>query len=161
MSDPHDLARFTAAHDRDFAVAIAELEAGRKTSHWMWYIFPQVVSLGRSQTAIFYGIRSTDEARAYLAHPILGEHLRQASAALLRHPEKSAAAIMGEVDALKLRSSMTLFAAVADDPAPFRAVLDTFYGGEGDPRTLALLQEDGATAASPPPGPTGAASPRE
>ena len=159
MSDP--LARFVDAQRDTWPAALAELRAGRKRSHWMWFVFPQAAGLGHSSTAIFYAIASADEARAYLAHPLLGSRLREATAALLRHPNESAEAIMGGIDALKLRSSMTLFAALADDPAPFRAVLDTFYDGEPDPRTLAFLQEDGATAANPPPGPTGAASPRE
>lgn len=160
MSDPQDLARFVEAQRDSFDVALAELRAGRKTSHWMWFVFPQVAGLGHSPTAMHFAIGSRAEARAYLAHPVLGDRLRAATDALLGHPDRSAAEIMGPVDALKLRSSLTLFAAVADDPAPYRAALDAFFDGEDDPRTLAFLQEEAGTAA-PPAGPTGAASPRE
>lgn len=158
--DPHHLSRFVDAQRADWPTVLAELKAGRKRSHWMWYIFPQAAGLGRSPTAIHYAIRSADEARAYLAHPLLGARLREAAQALLAHSGASAEAIMGGIDAMKLRSSMTLFAALADSDAPYRPVLDSFFGGADDPRTLAFLQEDG-TAANPPPGPTGAASPRE
>lgn len=160
MSDPHGLARFVEAQRGSYDTALAELRAGHKASHWMWFVFPQVAGLGHSPTARHFAIRSAAEARAYLAHPLLGERLREATAALMDHRGTPAARIMGEVDALKLRSSMTLFAAVADDPAPFRAVLNGFYDGADDARTLALLQEAAGTAA-PPAGPTGAASPRE
>lgn len=139
MDDRFDLDRFVRAQARTYAEALAELRAGRKTSHWMWFIFPQLRELGRSETARFYGIGSADEARAYLAHPLLGSRLRECCAALLLHHGASPEAIMGAVDALKLRSSMTLFEAVAADPEPFAAVLDAFYGGEGDPATLTLL----------------------
>jgi uncharacterized protein (DUF1810 family) len=138
-SDPHDLQRFVDAQEWSFADALAELEAGRKRTHWIWFVFPQLAGLGRSDTARFFGIRSGDEARAYLAHALLGPRLRQCCTALLRHRGTSAEAIMGGVDALKLKSSMTLFEAVADDPAPFAAVLDAFYGGARDPETLRLL----------------------
>lgn len=158
--DPHDLSRFVDAQRADWPTALAELKAGRKRSHWMWYIFPQAAGLGHSPTAVHYAIRSAAEARAYLAHPLLGSRLREAAEALLTHRGTSAETIMGGVDALKLRSSMTLFAALADSHAPFRPVLESFFGGADDPRTLAFLQADG-TAVSPPPGPTGAASPRE
>jgi len=139
MSDPFDLERFVAAQAGSFADALAELEAGRKRSHWMWFVFPQMAGLGRSETARFFGIRSADEARAYLAHTVLGPRLHQCCTALLRHRDKSAEAILGGIDALKLRSSMTLFEAVADDPTPFAAVLDAFYGGRRDSLTLELL----------------------
>ena len=158
--DPHDLARFVSAQRETFAGALAELQAGRKTSHWMWFIFPQIAGLGHSPMAQRYAIRSDDEARAYLAHPLLGSRLRTAAEALIAHRGERAEAIMGGIDAVKLRSSMTLFAQVADDPAPFRAVLDAFYEGAGDPQTLRAFQDAAGTAA-PPDGPTGAGSPRE
>lgn len=139
MAHGFDLNRFVAAQARDYAAALAELRAGRKRTHWMWFIFPQHVALGRSETARFYGIGSAAEARAYLAHPVLGERLRECCAALLAHRDKRPEAIMGGVDALKLKSSITLFEAIADDPAPFAAVLDAFYGGERDSATLGLL----------------------
>ena len=139
MADDHDLNRFVAAQDGIYSQALAELRAGRKTSHWMWFVFPQHVALGRSATARFYGIRSEEEARAYAKHPILGSRLVEASIALLPHKGEQPEAIMGDIDALKLKSSMTLFEAVADDPAPFATVLEAFYGAERDGGTLRLL----------------------
>jgi uncharacterized protein (DUF1810 family) len=139
MSDPFDLARFVAAQDVDYPTALAELRRGRKTSHWMWFVFPQLRGLGRSATAQYYGIASLAEARAYLAHDVLGRRLHEASAALLDAPG-SADAILGPVDALKLRSSMTLFAAAADDPASYAAVLHRFFAGVPDAATEALLR---------------------
>ena len=138
MSDPFHLDRFVAAQETSYAAALAELRRGRKTTHWMWFVFPQCRGLGHSDTARFYGIASREEARAYLYHPLLGSRLIEACDALLSAPG-SADAILGPVDAMKLRSSMTLFAAIADDPGPFDAVLARFYGGTRDPATLALL----------------------
>lgn len=142
MSPPpsHDaaLARFVEAQANSFATALAELRSGRKQSHWMWYIFPQIAGLGRSPTAIFYAIADAQEARAYLAHPLLGPRLVDAVTAAIDAPG-SAEAIFGAVDAMKLRSSLTLFAAVADDPAPFRQGLARFFDGQDDPATLARL----------------------
>lgn len=132
------LERFVAAQADSWDDAVAELRAGAKRSHWMWWIFPQIAGLGRSDTARYYAIASADEARAYLAHPLLGPRLVEAAQTVAR-ARGSAEAVMGSIDAVKLRSSMTLFAAVAADPAPFRAVLDRFYGGEEDAATLALL----------------------
>lgn len=141
MGDDFNLDRFVKAQARSYPQALAELRAGSKTSHWMWFVFPQHLTLGRSETARFYGIGSADEARAYLAHPLLGARLREASAALLAHDGERPEAIMGGIDALKLGSSMTLFEAVADDPVPFAAVLEVFYGGKRDPATLRLLDQ--------------------
>jgi uncharacterized protein (DUF1810 family) len=138
--DPFDLERFVIAQASAFADALAELEAGRKRSHWMWFVFPQMAGLGRSEMARFFGIRSADEARAYLAHPLLGLRLRQCCAVLLRHRDQSPETILGTIDALKLKSSMTLFEAVADDPAPFAAVTDAFHHGRRDSLTLDLLR---------------------
>lgn len=132
------LERFVAAQANSWDDAVAELRAGAKRSHWMWWIFPQIAGLGRSDTARYYAIASADEARAYLAHPLLGPRLVEAAETVAR-ARGSADAVMGSIDAVKLRSSMTLFAAVAADPAPFRAVLDRFYGGEEDAATQALL----------------------
>lgn len=119
--------------------ALAELSRGRKTGHWMWWIFPQLAGLGHSLTARFYGIADADEARAYLTNPLLAGRLIEAmtTVAAASGPVE---AIVGDVDALKLRSSATLFAAVADDPVPFQAILERFYGGEADPVTLKLLE---------------------
>jgi len=135
---PHDLSRFVAAQADSYDTALAELRAGRKRSHWMWWIFPQIAGLGRSDTARHYAIASADEARAYLAHPLLGPRLRACAEVVVAAPG-SATAIMGDIDATKLRSSMTLFAAVADDPAPYRQVLDRFFAGEADAATLQRL----------------------
>ena len=134
-----DLDRFVAAQADIYAQALAELAAGRKQSHWMWFVFPQIAGLGRSPTAIFYAIASTEEARAYLAHPLLGARLRECTLAVLAHRGASAEAIFGAVDAMKLRSSMTLFETVAGDPKPFAAVLDAYFDAERDPATLMLL----------------------
>ncbi len=133
-----DLERFVAAQDGVFGTALAELRAGRKRSHWMWFVFPQIAGLGSSPTARRYALSGLDEARAYLAHPVLGPRLREASRAVLAVEGRSAEQILGHPDDLKLRSSMTLFARAADDPAVFEAVLERYYDGP-DPRTVELL----------------------
>lgn len=133
-----DLERFVTAQEGVFPRALAELHAGAKRSHWMWFVFPQIAGLGSSATARTYAIRDAAEARAYLAHPMLGPRLIEATAAIVA-ARGSAEAILGGVDAMKLGSSMTLFAAVADDPAPFDAALARFFGGERDAATLARL----------------------
>ena len=135
----HDLQRFVTAQADSYAVALTELRRGRKASHWMWWVFPQIAGLGRSPTAQHYAIGSTDEAAAYLRHPLLGPRLVEATQ-VVTAAAGSADAILGTVDAIKLRSSMTLFETVADDPAPFRAALDRFFGGERDAATVALLR---------------------
>lgn len=141
MMTGFDPDRFLAAQASTYAAALGELRRGRKTSHWMWFIFPQLAGLGRSETARFYAISSAKAARAYLTHPVLGPRLIEATRAATA-AEGSAEAIFGGIDAIKLRSSMTLFAAVADDPAPFVAALKRFYDGMGDPATLNLLAAD-------------------
>jgi uncharacterized protein (DUF1810 family) len=138
--DPFDLDRFVRAQDGVHAVALAELRRGRKSSHWMWFVFPQLAGLGRSATAERFAVTGPDEARAYLAHPVLGSRLAEVTDAAATAPASSVDALMGGIDALKLRSSMTLFAAVAPDPAPFRRVLDRWWDGAEDDRTLALLR---------------------
>ena len=142
MADPFDLARFVDAQDRagTYDAAVSELRAGRKTSHWMWFVFPQLRELGRTETAKHYGIASRDEALAYLAHDVLGPRLRRCARLVPRSGAVTAEALMGHTDALKLRSSMTLFADAAEDDGDFVAVLDGFYGGERDPLTLELLE---------------------
>lgn len=134
-----DLTRFIEAQEGVYGQALAELRHGRKESHWMWFVFPQIAGLGRSPAARLYAIASADEARAFLAHPLLGERLRECTAAILAHRERSAEAIFGSVDAMKLRSSMTLFEAVAGEPAPFAAALAAFHKGERDAATLRLI----------------------
>ena len=136
-----DLDRFTTAQDDGgtYDRALAELRRGRKTSHWMWFVFPQLEGLGSSPTAQRYAVRGRAEAEAYLAHPVLGPRLREAAEVVRDAPGDNAEEVLGGVDALKLRSSMTLFAAVAPDEPAFGEVLDRWYDGEPDPRTLALL----------------------
>lgn len=124
----YDLQRFMTAQADSYEAALAELEAGRKKSHWIWFIFPQLATLGRSHTAQFYGIAGLEEARAYLAHPILSERLSTCARAVLTHKDKAADAILGETDALKLRSSCSLFEAAGGDTV-FRDILDRFYDG--------------------------------
>ncbi len=135
------LERFVAAQAGTWAAAETELAAGLKTGHWMWFVFPQIAGLGFSDMARRYAIRDLDEARAYLAHPILGARLRRGVDLLLAHRDRSAHAILGSPDDLKLRSCLTLFrvAAEGDDRARFQAALDAFYGGAADPRTLTAL----------------------
>ncbi len=138
MDDPFDLDRFVAAQAGTYPDALAELRAGRKRSHWMWWVFPQLAGLGRSDTARHYAIRSVDEARAYLAHPLLGARLREATGALLLHRDRTAEAVLGGIDAVKLRSSLTLFLE-AGAGAPLDEALRIFFAGEQDPETLRLL----------------------
>ncbi len=140
MNDPHDLQRFLQAQEDDYATALREITAGRKRSHWMWYVFPQIDGLGSSAMARRYAIKSADEARAYLAHPVLGERLRACARAAVAVEGRSAAEIFGSPDDLKLRSSATLFAAVSPPDSVFQELLDRFYDGP-DPATLRLLGE--------------------
>lgn len=138
----YDLDRFLRAQDGVLDDALAELRRGRKTSHWMWFVFPQLAGLGRSATAEHFGVRGLAEARAYLAHPVLGERLRTAATVVTDAPAPSAAALLGGTDALKLRSSMTLFGRAATGAEPFAAVLDRWFDGEEDPVTVGLLDAD-------------------
>ena len=136
--DCFDLDRFVTAQADSYPTALAELTAGLKRSHWMWWIFPQLAGLGRSETARFYGIGSLAEARAYLAHPLLCRRLVEVTAALLTYRDRAAEAILGPADALKLRSSLTLFLE-AGAGAPLDDALAAFFGGGKDPATLAVL----------------------
>jgi uncharacterized protein (DUF1810 family) len=131
------LERFVAAQDAGgtYHRAVTELREGRKTSHWMWFVFPQIAGLGRSPTSEKYAISSLSEARAYLRHPVLGPRLRECASILARHEDRSAREIFGEVDARKLHSSMTLFASAAPDEAVFAQVLDRYFDGMPDPAT--------------------------
>lgn len=141
MTEGFDLDRFVSAQDSGgtYDAALAELRRGRKESHWMWFVFPQVAGLGRSPTARHYAIGSLAEARAYLAHPMLGPRLRECSAALLDVQGRTAVQILGGIDAHKLRSSMTLFHRADPDAEVFRRVLEKYYDGEADPATDARL----------------------
>ncbi len=140
MAERFDLDRFVQAQEPVIAAVRAELKAGRKTSHWMWFVFPQLAGLGRSPTAQFYAIRSASEARAYLAHPLLGARYREAVAAVRQWAgTRDAGRIFGETDAIKLRSSLTLFEAVSGDPLLADALTEFFDAP--DPETLRLLKQ--------------------
>ncbi|TKT69301.1 DUF1810 domain-containing protein [Aquamicrobium sp. LC103] len=142
FDDPFDLQRFVDAQASAFDAAIGELRAGRKRSHWIWFVFPQLRGLGRSPAAQRYGIASLDEARAYLRHPLLGPRLKDATRAMLMHSAESAETILGSLDAMKFGSSMTLFArAEAADDNVFRDALGVFFSGREDEATLALLRQ--------------------
>ena len=140
--DPFGIARFLAAQDPIYADALGEIRAGHKRTHWMWFVFPQAIGLGTSHTAQHYAIRSMDEARAYLAHPTLGHRLRECTETLLRVRGKSASEIFGYTDDVKLRSSMTLFASVAEEDSVFEEVLQRYFGGKPDPLTLQFIERD-------------------
>ncbi len=134
-----DLSRFVDAQAGTYSQALAELRAGRKTGHWMWFVLPQVAGLGRSPTAQHYAISGLDEARAYLAHPVLGPRLVECAQALLDLPGDDAAAVLGPVDAMKLHSSMTLFAHADPGQPVFHAVLERYFAGQEDEATTSRL----------------------
>ena len=138
MDDPHELERFVAAQAPVIDAVRDELRAGRKRSHWMWFVFPQLQGLGASSMAQRYGIASLEEARAYLAHAVLGPRLRECCALMLAVPAKDAHEILGSPDDLKFRSCLTLFSLAAPQEAVFRQALQRFYEGEPDARTVAL-----------------------
>jgi uncharacterized protein (DUF1810 family) len=129
------------AQERTYGTALAEVRGGRKRSHWMWYVFPQIAGLGFSETSQRYAIRSIAEARAYLAHPLLGPRLIECFEAALGVEGRTAHEIFGSPDDLKFRSCATLFACVTPPGSVFQRVLDQYFGGEGDPRTLELVRE--------------------
>jgi uncharacterized protein (DUF1810 family) len=137
--DPHDLNRFVTAQHDVYASALAEIKSGRKTSHWMWYIFPQFAGLGSSSMSVHYAIKSLDEARAYLDHPLLGPRLVECAEAALGVQGRTAHEIFGSIDATKLKSCATLFASVSPAGSPFHRLLDKFFAGERDAKTLSLL----------------------
>jgi len=139
MDDPFDLARFVEAQDNVYAQVLNELRAGRKRSHWMWFIFPQIAGLGASPMARKFAISGRKEAEAYLEHPILSPRLRECTKLLIATPDRSIESILGYPDDLKFRSAMTLFAKIAADNTEFMAALDKFYGGAFDPATLERL----------------------
>ena len=142
-TDRFDLQRFVDAQDRDgsYEDALRELRVGAKRSHWMWWIFPQILGLGRSGKATYYAISGHDEANAYLDHPVLGPRLREAAQALLDQPERDAVRVLGGIDATKLRSSMTLFVEASPDETIFTRILDEFFAGERDEKTLEILRK--------------------
>lgn len=140
MPDPFDLARFVAAQQTTYQTALAEIRRGAKRSHWMWFIFPQIAGLGHSAMAERYAIGALDEARAYLAHPVLGARLAECLAALAGLNGATAERVFGAIDSTKLRSSLTLFD-VASDDSVFAVALDRWFDGAADARTLALLRQ--------------------
>lgn len=146
MPDANPLDRFVEAQTLSYPLALAELRRGAKRSHWMWYIFPQLAGLGQSPTARHFAIRSLDEARDYLAHPVLGARYRDCVAALQDLPTSDPTAVFGEIDAAKLRSSLTLFEA-AQPNSLFAAAIDRWFGGKRDPLTVEILGQRRGTGA--------------
>ena len=140
MRKEYELERFVEAQRFSYAWALREMQRGRKQTHWMWFIFPQLKGLGDSYNSQYYGIADIDEARAYLAHPVLGTRLRELCAVILSLEGNDPRALMGSPDDKKLRSSMTLFANATEDNGVFLAVLDKYYGGAQDPDTLGILK---------------------
>lgn len=138
--DRNELERFRTAQERSFDTALAEIRRGRKTSHWMWYIFPQLRGLGYSSTAQYYGLDGLGEARAFAADPVLIGNLRTITQALLDQPSRNANAVFGHTDAMKLRSSMTLFELADPDCGLYARVLEEFFGGSRDSRTIEMLR---------------------
>ncbi len=139
MPDDFDLQRFLDAQERVYGHVVAELAAGRKRTHWMWFIFPQIAGLGLSPTSVFYAISSLAEAQAYADHPVLGSRLRECVGLVLAHKSRPAVEILGSIDAVKFRSSMTLFAAARPAEGAFAAALEFFFAGKADPETLKRL----------------------
>ena len=140
-TDRYQLSRFIEAQADSYAHALAEIRAGRKRSHWMWFIFPQFAGLGTSPMSEHYAIRSVDEAKAYLAHPVLGARLLECAQALVALNGSSASEVFGSIDALKLRSSATLFTAVSAPDSVFGQIIAKYFDGEDDPRTRDLIRE--------------------
>lgn len=142
MDKNSHLARFLDAQNQAYLKALSEIKNGRKETHWMWYIFPQIKGLGQSETANFYGIIDLEEAENYLNHPVLGKHLIEISEAVLNLEEKSAMEIFGSPDTMKLKSSMTLFSSVKNSHPIFSQVLEKYFGGKSDETTLELLHKN-------------------
>jgi uncharacterized protein (DUF1810 family) len=138
--DLFDLQRFLKSQEGIYARALSELKRGQKRSHWMWFIFPQIEGLGQSATTRFYSIKSLEEARAYLGHPVLGARLLECANALLEVEGRSASEIFGYPDDMKLQSCMTLFASLTDAPDVFGQVLKKYYLGERDEKTIAIMR---------------------
>ena len=142
MSESFNLERFIDAQEADYERALSEINNGKKQSHWMWYIFPQMKALGKSEIANFYGIIDLEEAENYLNHPVLGKHLIEISEAVFNLEEKSATEIFGCPDTMKLKSSMTLFSSVKNSNPIFSRVLEKYFGGKSDEITLELLHKN-------------------
>lgn len=139
MPDAFDLGRFERAQAANYQDALAELRAGCKRTHWSWYVLPQIQGLGASAMSVRYAISSLEEARHYLAHPVLGARLRECVAAMNGHKGRSAAAMLGDIDARKFHACLTLFAQVAEPGSPFHAALAQYFSGKQDAATLAIL----------------------
>lgn len=139
--DIGSLDRFVEAQEKMYPIAMEELKHGKKRSHWMWFMFPQLRGLGRSSTAHIYGISGLEEAKAYLAHPWLSGRLYEFCTALLHHKDKSAREIFGNIDAMKLKSSMTLFALTTEEHTIFDEILDIFFDGKMDKRTVEMINK--------------------
>lgn len=142
-SDPFSLARFVDAQQHAFDTALAELRAGHKSGHWIWYVFPQIAGLGRSAMSERYSLSGVAEAAAYLAHPVLGDRLQTAIEAISAHRSVSAEAVLGKLDAMKFRSCLTLFQAAAPNEPIFSEALERFFAGRPDPKTLEILGAQG------------------
>ena len=138
--DINSLDRFLEAQEDMYETALEEIKNGEKESHWMWYIFPQLRGLGKSQMAYAYGINGIEEAKAYLAHPVLSARLIEITEALLEHKDQDVEDILGDIDAMKLRSSMTLFALISEEVSTFQRVLDCFYDSKMDEQTIKLTK---------------------
>jgi uncharacterized protein (DUF1810 family) len=139
--DSFNLERFVKAQADVYPQVLRELHSGRKRSHWIWFIFPQIIGLGRSPTSRLYAIRSVEEARAYLDHSVLGERLKECTSAVLNGEEESAERVFGQPDTMKFRSSLTLFAGISEAGSVFHQALERFFGGQPDPVTQAFLKK--------------------
>jgi len=139
MADTYDLSRYIKAQAQDFDVALKEIKEGYKRSHWMWYVFPQIIGLGQSRTSIFYSLKNLDEAKAYMADEILGAHMLQVCEALLELETNDANYIFGSPDDMKLQSSMTLFNQACPEVDVFKRVLDKYFEGQEDRRTIEII----------------------
>jgi uncharacterized protein (DUF1810 family) len=141
MANTNNLQRFITAQETDYLRALSEIENGRKLTHWIWYIFPQIAGLGFSETSKLYAIKDINEANFYIAHPVLGPKLIQISNALLELKDKTAIQVFGSPDDLKLKSCMTLFSTLQNASPVFKAVLDKYFNGDRDLKTLQLIQQ--------------------
>jgi uncharacterized protein (DUF1810 family) len=139
MTDQNNLTRFIEAQEHVFARALQEIRNGRKTSHWMWYIFPQISGLGSSETSRFYAIKDMTEAKQYLDHPVLGQRLVEIASELLNLEVNDPATVFGDIDSMKLKSSMTLFSMLEDSNPVFQRVLDKYFGGNKDMNTVHIV----------------------
>ncbi len=135
----YDLSKFIQAHQKSYETALSEIQNGRKSSHWIWYIFPQLKGLGRSSTSEYYGIQNLDEARAFFQNEYLGQHLIEITSALLQLDSDDASAVMGTPDDMKLKSSMTLFALANPEEKIFKEVLNKYFNGKPDYKTMSML----------------------